>query len=101
MLRRLMPVRSVVHARFDFQRRPFMIGELRVQNVRLFGGEDPQAFPLAPLTVLTGTNSSGKSTVLKILPLLRQTQGIGEAAITEDGKLRLKGTQVDLGTFQS
>ena len=96
-----MPVRTVVHARFDFQRRAFMIGELRVQNVRLFGGEDPQAFPLAPLTVLTGTNSSGKSTVLKILPLLRQTQGIGEAAITEDGKLRLKGTQVDLGTFQS
>lgn len=78
-----------------------MIGELTVQNVRLFGGGNPQAFKLAPLTVLTGTNSSGKSTVLKTLPLLRQTQGIGEAAITDDGKLRLKGTQVDLGTFQS
>lgn len=77
-----------------------MIDNLTIQNIRVFKG-DPRCFDLKKLTVFTGTNSSGKSTLLKILPLLRQTQGIRESAEAEDSKLRLKGGQVDLGHYRS
>jgi len=58
-----------------------------------------RTFKLAPLTVFCGTNSSGKSTILKIFPLLRQSQGIRENAEEESAKLRFKGTQIDLGNY--
>jgi len=63
--------------------------------------DDVRTFRLAPLTVFCGSNSSGKSTILKIFPLLRQSQGIRESAEEESGKLRFKGTQVDLGNYST
>jgi predicted ATPase len=77
-----------------------MISQVSLRNVRLFGDE-PRAFRLKPLTVFCGSNSSGKSTILKIFPLLRQSQGIRESAEEESGKLRFKGTQVDLGSYST
>jgi predicted ATPase len=76
-----------------------MIQELKLQNIRIF--RDEHTFSLKNLTVFTGTNSSGKSTILKMLPLLRQTQGIRESVEYDDSKLRLKGTQVDLGRYET
>jgi predicted ATPase len=49
--------------------------------------------PLAPLTLLTGTNASGKSTVLQALVLLQQTMLDHEWA----GRLHLNGSQLTLG----
>jgi predicted ATPase len=77
-----------------------MLTSVSVLNVRLFADE-PRTFRLAPLTVFCGSNSSGKSTILKVLPLLRQSQGIRESAEEESGKLRFKGTQVDLGNYST
>jgi predicted ATPase len=77
-----------------------MITQVSLRNVRLFADET-RTFRLAPLTVFCGSNSSGKSTILKIFPLLRQSQGIRESAEEESGKLRFKGTQVDLGNYSS
>jgi predicted ATPase len=77
-----------------------MIKQVSLQNVRLFA-DDLRTFRLAPLTVFCGSNSTGKSTILKIFPLLRQSQGIRESAEEESGKLRFKGTQVDLGNYST
>ncbi len=77
-----------------------MITSIELENVRIFEDGDWK-FPLHPLTVFCGTNSSGKSTILKTLLLLRQTQGIDEPYSMIPGKLRFSGTQVDLGNYCS
>jgi len=77
-----------------------MITSIELENVRIFEDGDWK-FPLRPLTVFCGTNSSGKSTILKTLLLLRQTQGIDEPYSMIPGKLRFSGTQVDLGNYCS
>lgn len=51
-----------------------MLRELYLANVKCFG---EQHIPLAPLTLLTGTNSSGKSTVLQTLLLLHEGAQLG------------------------
>lgn len=77
-----------------------MIREIALTNIRVFG--DPgEVFRLPKLTVFTGTNSSGKSTVLKSLLLLRQTLGIAESSGIAPDSLRFVGSQVDLGAYDS
>jgi predicted ATPase len=75
-----------------------MLTELRVKNVRVFS-DRTWSFPLRPLTVFCGTNSAGKSTLLKILPLLRQTQAARDSNKTPVARLRFVGSQVDFGNF--
>jgi predicted ATPase len=77
-----------------------MIKEIRIENIRVFEGLG-WSFPLSSLTVFCGTNNSGKSTLLKVLLLLRQTMGIEESYELEEGKLRFFGSQVDLGSYRS
>jgi len=76
-----------------------MIKALTVKNIRAFSGE-PKKFEFAPLTVICGTNSSGKSTLLKTFLLLRQSQGIKQGLSTP-GRLQCAGSQVDLGNYAS
>lgn len=74
-----------------------MISALSIRNFKAFGKVD---VPFGRLTLLTGLNSSGKSTVLQALALLRQgidaSGGIfaGEGSI---GGLPLNGEYVQLG----
>lgn len=77
-----------------------MISQIGLRNVRLFGNIG-YSFNLPALTIFCGTNSSGKSTILKTLLLLRQSQGLNETYGTRPGMLRLTGSQVDLGNYQS
>lgn len=77
-----------------------MIQSIEVQNVRIFDDEFWK-FPLTPATVVCGTNSSGKSTLLKVLLLLRQSMGIGENQKSDGGRLRFVGSQVDLGDYST
>lgn len=77
-----------------------MISQIGLRNVRLFGNIG-YSFNLPALTIFCGTNSSGKSTILKSLLLLRQSQGLHETYSTRPGILRLTGSQVDLGNYQS
>jgi predicted ATPase len=70
-----------------------VITEVRLRNFKCFEALD---LTLGPLTILTGTNSAGKSSVLQALLLLRQSK------IQEDfkvgGRAVLNGDLIQLGT---
>ncbi|MDC3962565.1 AAA family ATPase [Polyangium jinanense] len=70
-----------------------MLTSLKLENVRLFQGAEWQ-FKLAPLTILCGTNSAGKSTVFRTIGLLSQSLTMDGSKI---GELRFVGNRVDLG----
>lgn len=57
-----------------------MIDRLTLTNFKAFRYAE---LPLGPLTLLTGLNSSGKSSVLQALALLRQSYDAGDLAVSE------------------
>lgn len=67
--------------------------ELRILGLRSL--RDTKAIRLAPITVLLGENSSGKSTFLRTLPLLRQT-----IEVRTSEPLLWYGRLVDFGSFE-
>ena len=67
--------------------------KLRIRNLRSL--EDTGPIELRPLTLLVGKNSSGKSTLLRVLPLLRQSIEVDTA-----GPLLWFGRYVDFGSFR-
>ncbi|EGR1876532.1 AAA family ATPase [Vibrio parahaemolyticus] len=72
-----------------------MINALRIRNLRSFSDSEHNSFiNLRPLTVLIGKNSSGKSSLLRTLPLLRQSV---EAKTI--GPILWYGSYVDFGAF--
>lgn len=77
-----------------------MINSVSLRNVRVFRDKESK-FNFGDLGVFCGTNSSGKSSVLKSILLLRQSQGIEEPVRARNGVLRFVGTQVDLGKFDT
>lgn len=77
-----------------------MITEIQVENVRLFEGGD-WVFPIHLLEVFCGTNSAGKSTLLKVLLLLRQSAILPESQRESEGRLRFTSSQADLGNYLS
>lgn len=81
------------------ERRNGMIEHLYISNVRLFEGPTEWTVPLSPMTVFCGTNSAGKSTILKALLLLCQTQS--NAEVNKPGRISLAGGLVDFGSYQS
>jgi AAA domain, putative AbiEii toxin, Type IV TA system/AAA ATPase domain len=83
-----MPVNSAAGSR------PSM--RLRLENFRIF--QDSGWFKLAPLTVLVGRNSSGKSSLLSALLLLKQSleRGVMGSAVMP---LSLSGPYCDLGNY--
>ncbi|WP_432929864.1 DUF3696 domain-containing protein [Microbispora sp. CA-135349] len=71
-----------------------MIDRLSVTNFKAFASAD---IPLAPYTLLSGLNSSGKSTILQAFALLRQSY---DALHEDDGGFLLNGDLVELGVGQ-
>lgn len=71
-----------------------MIDRLTITNFKAFANTQ---IPLSPYTLLSGLNSSGKSTVLQTLALLRQSH---DALHEEDGGFLLNGDLVELGVGQ-
>lgn len=69
-----------------------MLTDLKLQNFKCF---EDESLPLRALTMLTGTNSTGKSTVLQAMLLLRQSH---EDRILQSIGLTLDGPLVQLGT---
>ncbi len=67
---------------------------IRLQNFRLFKDE---TFEFKPLTILTGPNSSGKSTVVKALMLLQENLTPPNSL----GRLTFKNGDHKLGSFNS
>ena len=70
-----------------------MITHIRVKNFKSW--QDSGKVKLAPLTGFFGTNSSGKSSLLQMLLLLKQTVGKDEVLFFGDEK-----SLVNLGNFQ-
>lgn len=73
-----------------------MLSELEIENFKPFGR--PQIAELAPITLIYGPNSSGKSSILQSLLLIRQS-----LATAQDGPFRLvpQGQYTNLGTFKA
>ena len=72
-----------------------MLQSIRLRNLRSFADDDHSPYvDLKPLTVLIGKNSSGKSSFLRSLPLLRQSV---EANTT--GPILWYSSYVDFGAF--
>jgi len=72
------------------------LSELRIQNFKAF--REAQVLPLAPITLLFGRNSVGKSSVLQSLKMLRQTIDADERP---DDALLPSGNLVDLGNYKN
>ncbi|MYF56575.1 AAA family ATPase, partial [Candidatus Poribacteria bacterium] len=73
-----------------------MLHSLELENFKAFG--ERARIPFAPITLIFGENSAGKSSILQALNLLKQTRESREA-----GALLLPRTEngiVDLGSFQ-
>ncbi len=72
-----------------------MLNSMRLRNLRSFPNEqDVDYINLKPITVLVGKNSSGKSSFIRTLPLLRQSV---EAKTT--GPILWYGSYVDFGAY--
>lgn len=71
-----------------------LISSLRIKNFKCF---EDQIFDFAPLTLLSGLNGTGKSSVLQSLVLLRQSHQQG---LLQTAGLALNGDLVKLGTGQ-
>ena len=69
------------------------MNQISIKNVRSL--EDIPTLDLKPLTVLLGKNSSGKSTFLRIFPLLKQS-----CSLMTRGVLSFFGDFVDFGEFK-
>ncbi|MCR5880607.1 ATP-binding protein [Phenylobacterium sp. J367] len=72
----------------------------RLKNFRSF--EDTGALELAPLTLLCGSNSSGKSSILKSMLLLRQSTEFRRARLLRDAPsqpLLFNGELTRLGSW--
>ncbi|MDJ0660887.1 MAG: DUF3696 domain-containing protein [Crocosphaera sp.] len=72
-----------------------MIEFLKIENFKPF---QSQSFTIKPLTVLTGLNSTGKSSVIQVLLLLRQSYPGGHDKIHLRKTLKLNGNLVKIGT---
>ena len=73
-----------------------MLQSLELENFKAFG--ERARIPFAPITLIFGENSAGKSTILQALYLLKQTR-----ENSEPGPLLLSSTKngiVDLGSFK-
>ncbi|MBA3532212.1 MAG: DUF3696 domain-containing protein [Ardenticatenales bacterium] len=68
-----------------------MLTELTLESFKCFS---KLRLPLAPLTILSGLNASGKSTVLQALSILHQTIATNEHST----RLLLNGPTINLGT---
>ena len=71
-----------------------MLTNIRLRNFKAF--KDTGNIPIAPLTVLTGPNSSGKSAIIRAMMALRQTIESRD----QDTAFVPTGDYVDLGTFE-
>ena len=65
---------------------------IRIKNLRCL--KDTGDIVLKPITMLVGTNSSGKSTFLRTFPLFKQGTNVNK-----QGPILWYGAEVDFGSF--
>ena len=72
-----------------------MIQEIQLSNFKAFA--DTVTIPIRPITLIFGPNSSGKSSFLHALLMLKQTI---EESVSDKQTLLPKGIRVDLGNYR-
>ena len=72
-----------------------MIQEIRLSNFKAFA--DTVTIPIKPITLIFGPNSSGKSSFLHALLMLKQTI---EESVSDKQTLLPKGSRIDLGNYR-
>jgi AAA15 family ATPase/GTPase len=72
-----------------------MLREYQLTNFKAFG--EPETIPIRPITLIYGPNSSGKSSVLQSLLLLKQTL---QEAENSETLLIPKGNLINLGSYR-
>ncbi|MDM8552624.1 DUF3696 domain-containing protein [Desulfobacterales bacterium HSG2] len=72
-----------------------MISEYQITNFKSFAG--PATIPVKPITLIFGPNSSGKSSLLQSVLMLKQTL---DDRAGEETPLLPKGSLADLGNFR-
>lgn len=78
-----------------------MLLEWKLQDFKSFRGDN--TLPLAPLTILCGANSSGKSSLIQSMLLIKQTlqHSAGNRTVALNGPLVRLGTLSDIENSQS
>ena len=71
-----------------------MIKHIHLENFKAFGA--PTDIPLAPLTLIYGQNSSGKSSIIQSVALMKQSYAAGGHILSP----RVEQGLVDLGSFK-
>ena len=75
-----------------------MLTKVLLENFKAFGGR--HEVPLAPLTLIFGQNSAGKSTIIQSLLLLKQSMAdVRTQQLFAQPRLVTQGELTDLGTF--
>lgn len=72
-----------------------MLKEMTIEGIKSF--KEVTTIPFAPITVLTGTNSSGKSSIFQSLLVLKQSF---ESPSSQVAGLHLNGKYISLGSFE-
>jgi len=71
---------------------------LTIRNFKIFD-ENGASFEISPITILTGSNSSGKSTVVKALLLLNSFLSQIKKAIDKGDPIELEKYKLDFSTY--
>lgn len=73
---------------------PYNLKQISLKNFRVFS--ETVSFEIKPLTILTGTNSSGKSSLLKAILLLKESSDLSKF-----NNIKFGSRNIQLGTFDS
>ena len=74
-----------------------MINELRFGNLKSFAKNDK--IECAPITILMGENSQGKSSIIQAALLLKQNIDVSRPLFEEYSQFDFTGPSIDLGSF--
>jgi len=75
------------------QKKPSLLTKIKVRGFKCF--RDETEIEIRPLTILAGANSSGKSSIMQPLLLMKQTL----QDVADPGPLKLDGPNVTFSSF--
>lgn len=77
-----------------------MLTELGLRNFKAFGDTEQKA-PMSKITLIYGPNSSGKSSIIQALLMLKQSAGMAYSDSKYMGRLITRGQFADLGSYSA
>ena len=77
-----------------------MLTELGLRNFKAFGDTEQKA-PMSKITLIYGPNSSGKSSIIQALLMLKQSAGMAYIDSKYMGRLITRGQFADLGSYSA